>query len=207
MPKLFVPTPNVVEVTFEHRTTETITACHVLHLLNNNPPTTEAQVNDLCFNLSGYYAQQIAPFLSHEWQYDTLTCTPIDSAGLFTTIDHSHIVLGGIAAPALPNNCAARLELLTGLPGRSFRGRKKVGGIPENKVSGNRIDPLWLESVRSGWQGLGFFVLGLSWTWVLLSKVAGHIVRTEGLVTPITDVLIRDNAMGSCRSRVHHTPA
>lgn len=188
MPKLFVPTPNVVEVTFEHFGYAAKNMSHVLHLLNNNPPTVEDQVNDLIFNLANWYAVQVMPWIGHEVQFDTATCLPIDEAGLFQTIDHAHIVHGGLSGVAMPNQDAFCLELLTLTAGRMGRGRKYVSGIPRSVVVGNDVTLQWAISIRDAWRGLIPIAAGLGWTWGVLSKRLDGAPRTEGVITPIVDV-------------------
>jgi len=201
MPKLFVPTPNVVEVTFQHFGYDSVNMCHVLHLLNNNPPTTGPQVNDLIGNLSNWYAVQVMPFISSYVQYDTATCRPIDEPDLFETIDHAHIVHGGINSLAMPNMDSFRLNLYTGVPGRSFRGAKNISGIPRLYVSGNRVDASWAALIRAAWYGLIPIATGLGWTWCVLSKEADGEPRAEGVVTPITAVEYKTLVLSNQESR------
>jgi len=188
MPKLFVPTPDVVEVTFEHFGFEGINMCHVLHLLNLNPPTIEDHVNDLVGNLANWYATQVMPFISNHVQFDTATCLPIDEADLFQTVDHAHIVHGGVSGQMMPNQDAFRLELLTATPGKMGRGCKYISGIPRVVVVGNDVTLQWATFVRDAWRGLIPIAAGLGWTWVVLSKTLGGAPRAEGVVSPITDV-------------------
>lgn len=188
MSKLFVPTPDVVEVTLEHFGFEGINMAHVLHLLNLNPPTTEDQVNDLIGNLANWYATQVMPYICNQVQFDTATCVPIDAPDLFQTIDHAHIVHGGISGQMMPNQDAFRLELLTTLPGRSGRGCKYISGLPRSVVVGNDVTLQWATFIRDAWRGLIPIAAGLGWTWVVLSKITEGAPRAEGVVTPITDV-------------------
>lgn len=188
MAKLFVPTPNVVEVTFEHFGYEAKNMCHVLHLLNNEPPTVEAQVNDLIFNLSNWYAVQVMPYIGNQIQFDTATCLPIDAPDLFQTIDHAHIVHGGLSGVAMPNQDAFRLELITLTAGRMGRGCKYVSGIPRSVVVGNDVTLQWAISIRDAWRGLIPIATGLGWTWGVLSKRLAGVPREEGIITPIVGV-------------------
>lgn len=205
MSKLFVPTPNVVEVSWETFAADSINTTNVCHFLNNNPPTTQLQIDHFVGALSTWYAVNVMPFLSHEWTYDTCKMLPIDVDGLDFTVDHAHIVGGGYPQPALPNNCALRLELRTGVPGRAYRGCKYIGGVPDNVITGNRFDPGWIIFIEVAWSSLIPIATGNGWTWVLLSKIEGGIPRAEGLVTPITEVFAQNNVVDSMKRRVHQT--
>jgi len=188
MPKLFVPTPDVVEATFEHFGFEGKNMCHVLHFNNGNPPTTEGQINSFIFNLANWYATQVMPFICSQVQFDTATMQPIDAPGLFQTVDHAHIVRGGYSGQMMPNKDAVNLELLTTVPGRAGRGRKIISGIPRSVVVGNEVTLQWAILVRDAWRGLIPFAAGQGWQWVVLSKEAGGVPRTTGVISAIVDV-------------------
>lgn len=205
MPKIFVPTPNAVEVTIQHRVFEGNTASHVVHFLNNNPPTTVDQTNAFVGQIADWYRGNVVYLLSIEWQFDTVTIQPIDSAGLDVTVDIAHIKKGGISDKALPDNCVLRLEMITALAGRSYRGHRKIGGIARSVVEGNRVKPTWAELVRAAWETLILFAQDSGWTWCVLSKVADGVPRAEGVMTPITAVTVKDDVIDSWRPRVHHT--
>jgi hypothetical protein len=188
MAKLFVPTPDVVEVTFEHFGYNAKNMCHVLHFLNASPPTTEDQVNSFIFELSNWYATQVMPFLCNQVQFDTATCLPIDEDGLFQTVDHAHIVHGGYSGLMMPNKDALNLELLTTVPGRAGRGRKIISGIPRSVVVGNEVTLQWAILVRDAWRGLITFAANQGWEWVVLSKEDSGAPRSAGVVSAIVDV-------------------
>lgn len=188
MPKLFVPTPDCVEVTFEHFGFEGKNMCHVLHFNNANPPTTEAQQDDFIFNLANWYATQVMPFICSQVQFDTATIVALDAPGLFQTVDHAHIVHGGYSGQMMPNKDALNLELLTTVPGRMGRGRKIVSGIPRSVVVGNEVTLQWAILIRDAWRGLITFAANQGWTWVVLSKELDGAPRAAGVVTAIVDV-------------------
>jgi hypothetical protein len=204
MPKLFVPTPDVVEITWEVFAADTTNTCNVVHILNQNPPTTQLQVDSVIGNLSNWYAVNVMPFVSRDWKFDTATALPLDTAGLDQTIDHAHIVAGGWGDNALPNNCAFRLEKRTGVVGRSFRGCIYQGGVPEMRVDGNTVALDWALLMEAAWASLIPICNGLGWTLVVLSKITGGAPRVTGLVTPVTSIYMKDQIIDAQRGRVHH---
>jgi len=95
---------------------------------------------------------------------------------------------GTDASPALPNNVTFAIKKLSGLTGRSARGRVFWIGIPRNKtslVNENLLDATYaglivedIDFVRSTIEGLA------GWDAVLVSRVTGGFARPFGVTFP-----------------------
>lgn len=109
---------------------------------------------------------------------------------------------GGVAGAALPNNVSWVVKFLTGLAGRSFRGRNYVAGLNAGMVSdqdilGGRADDivtqytLFLTSNKPA-----------GWDWVIASRFHLNAPRVTGITTPVTNVGFTDLVIDSQRRRL-----
>lgn len=105
----------------------------------------------------------------------------------------------GIGMPAC---LAARVDFRTGLDGKWYNGRNYLPWIPRDYVLKSHIDPEWLESVRSAYEGMIALANTHGWDWVVPSRRLGGLPRTEGITTPITEVAIPDNRIHTWRQRL-----
>lgn len=119
--------------------------------------------------------------------------------------ESSSIATGLVSNAALPGNVALCLSLRTGLSGRSRRGRIYLGGIPENYVTANEITAELASSINTkATEFLGDIATGLEGQGevVVISRYANKQLRTEPLVTVVTDMLLKDRVVDSQRRRL-----
>lgn len=112
-------------------------------------------------------------------------------------------VRGLNSASTISNNVALCLTLRTALPGRSYRGRIFVPGMPSNHVVGNYADGSYVASVVSAFNG--FFSLTLADKTIPLcvySRRHNGAWRTSGVLTPVTQLSARDNRLDTMRRRL-----
>lgn len=105
----------------------------------------------------------------------------------------------------LPGNVAWAVKFVTGLAGRSFRGRNYVCGFGEDAMSGNTLVTGLANTLLGNYRMLlgGGDVLPDGWTWGVLSRQHLGSPRVEGLFTPITGVSYTDLTVDSQRKRLH----
>lgn len=99
---------------------------------------------------------------------------------------------GGDTGDPLPANCALLMEQITGLRGRSYRGRTYLFGFPETRVSGSTWESAWRNQLRTE------FLNWLSWDvptgpaiLSVASRVHDGVERTTGVLTPVIDLGMR----------------
>lgn len=142
------------------------------------------------------------------WLYATYVFSGVAYRGLRTASDITGVVAvapvtGGAGAPSLPNNVAISIARVTGLAGRSFRGRVYIPvTAAENLATTNTISPTFgtacialLNAVRDAGDAD-------DWTHVVVSKQTGGAPRVTGVTTPITNYSIRDYVTDSMRRRL-----
>lgn len=99
-----------------------------------------------------------------------------------TTLPHA----GEIATDASPNNVAICVTWLTGLTGRSYRGRTYLGGLPYDDFVNSIINGTRLASILVDMIHLVDLVNAEGWDLVVNSLQTGGAPRANGLNTPIT---------------------
>lgn len=133
--------------------------------------------------LSSVWSGDILPFLSSSYSFAGVHArglrTPVD----IETDDVSDAGVGGVATGALPNNVAFCVKRLSGLAGRSARGRVFIGGIPfAERSSTNVFDVSWAADIVAGLNGLRTAWVAADWLEVIVSR------RTAGVanIPPIS---------------------
>lgn len=93
---------------------------------------------------------------------------------------------GGSVSPA---NVTVAIKWLTGLRGRSYRGRTYVVGVAKDDVTGDTVTNTYLGSLNDVFQG--FLDLDIAdWEFVVASYFNDGAWRTTGVITPVTGVAI-----------------
>lgn len=199
---IFVPCPDIVEVEFLSTLYDNVETENVVHLRNDAPPTTLAQMTALAIDLAMWHNLRMSPFRSEDATFDGVVVRPLDSAGLGGASDFADGGPGTVTGAALPNNNAARIELRTALGGRAHRGCLYFGGIPRGVVVGDTIDATYLDDLALNWSALQLEVNPSGFTWGVLSRFADGVPRTAGVFEPITDVFWVNQLVDSMRKRL-----
>jgi hypothetical protein len=96
--------------------------------------------------VSDQWAADIIPALSAQYVLTGAVARTLGLAG--TQGDHATSTAGGQAGDPYSSAIAAKVNILTGIRGRSFRGRTGIAGLLETQVSGNT----YVEASRSDMQ-------------------------------------------------------
>jgi hypothetical protein len=195
----FVPVVNAVEVTVKYLYRQQICENVLGFLDNDGLPTTDDLINLLSL-LQGWLNDEYMPFLSddvvglalHARSLTTVSSPVADSA--FTTT-------GGIAVPGDPNNVTLAVSFRTGIPGRSFRGRSYIIGVPSDQIAENTVSPTFLSNMLTAYAALPP-ILGTMWSHAVLSRFTGGAPRVSGVASPVTSYLFTDNIVDSQRRRL-----
>lgn len=169
---------------------------------NASPPFSD--VVDLLSAVSAWYLGSIASLASSTWSFVRAQARVLATADGLVLDDSSNQGAGGVGGGAAPNNVSFAISFRTALGGRSNRGRNYVPGIPLQAVSGNTITSDFVDNYVQAYQALlvGGGVLPGDWTWVVVSRQTGGVVRPTGVTIPITTVLATDNIVDSQRRRL-----
>jgi hypothetical protein len=111
-------------------------------------------------------------------------------------------ILGGDTSQAMPGNVSLAVSFRTGLAGRSFRGRNFVPGLTVGDVGGNTVTTDFQTVVQDAYNALLTALADSDFTWVVVSRVADHVLRESGLSTPVISAFVTDVLIDSMRRRL-----
>lgn len=183
----FIPASQIIRTTVEYLLDGQILA-NVFHV-DANEPVTAAVIDLVLDEFENWLDTELMPLLSED-----ITATGVVGRDL-TTITGPLVerplttpIAGGTAFPALPNNVAVCVTLLTDLSGRSFRGRSYMPGLAENSAVLSELGPSGATNVGLAYIALVDALSLAGYELVVTSFQAGLAPRAAGVSTPITAV-------------------
>ena len=123
-------------------------------------------------------------------------------ADITTTAIPASAVFGGNTNPPLPGNVAFCVTHVTGLTGRSNRGRTYFGGISQPQVSGDTLLQQTADSFVNALEALRQAADNEGWTHVVVSLYNNRQPRTTGVTIPVTGYRYADRTLDSQRRRL-----
>lgn len=109
---------------------------------------------------------------------------------------------GGAGVGCLSGNISFAVKFLTGLAGRSFRGRNFLFGLPTTAVSGNTLFAPFAASYVGAFTDFLDDMLAAEFTWVVVSRVADGIERVEAVATAVITAALTNLIVDSQRRRL-----
>lgn len=142
-----------------------------------------ADLSSLANIVDQYYAANVLPYLSAALIYVKTEVRGLDDINdqVVENVDGSGF--GGIASNPLPNNVSYVIKRLSGLTGRSARGRLYIPGIPENarQTDENYITSAFNISMVGGWDSIRSAIGAVGWVPVIVSRYSEGVKRAEGV--------------------------
>lgn len=117
--------------------------------------------------------------------------------------DVTHQSEPGLLGLASPGNVSFVVKFLTGLTGRSFRGRNYLP-VPSNVTAGNQVSAFTAGNYVQVYLNLLAAVGAATgnWQWVILSRIADGVLRPTAIGTPVTSASYSDLDLDSQRRRL-----
>jgi len=107
---------------------------------------------------------------------------------------------------SFPNNVTIAIKKLSGLSGRSARGRSFWIGVPRNETifdDENRLEPVYVTQIVDDIQAVRNLISGLAgWNAVLVSRFTGGSKRPAGVTFDWADTVATDNRLDTQRARL-----
>lgn len=98
---------------------------------------------------------------------------------------------GVVTGQPMPNSVTVAVRMVTALRGRSYRGRSYFIGLGESQVEGNTIPETVQNGIRNGYLALLNISYGaIQANMAVLSKVHSLATRTQGVLTPVTNITV-----------------
>jgi len=197
----FQPAPNTVSVEFRG----TYLGEQVESMLHFELPGTPTalDVENIATDMNNWWAGTPFSLMSTGYIYRETYARSLHSSAApeFTVLTNAGDP-GGQVSPAMPGNVTFTIKFLTGLTGRSFRGRNYVTGIVENMCIGNAIDVAVADAWKEGYEEIFPLATSGGYVWVVLSRVQGGVVLTNAVGAPVTNVGYSDLFLDSQRRRL-----
>jgi hypothetical protein len=203
----FVPVPNAalaeIRMTVDSQQVE-----NTLWFAGTTEPDAPSLVT-LANNVAGWWIDNYAPLVGAEVILREVYVSSQHSAdGPTSTFVPPVTTTGAISEEVMPNNVALTVSFRTAFRGRSRRGRNYVVGLVQSQVVVNTITAAVAASWIDAYEAVGTAVSGTGFTWVVASRFSGvdadgrPIPRAEGIVTPVSAVVIVDRIVDSQRRRL-----
>lgn len=183
----FVPNAAVAEVVL-HYTQDLQRLANVLHFYDFGGWNSD-QLLQLATDVRNWWVTSIKPSVS-----DTVFLTDTTAKSLETEAEPTYMfgtgAAGSASSPALPNNVTLAVKLVTGLSGRSFRGRIYHVGLTEGQVVGNTVAEGTRTSLLSDYLELLNPAVISYGTLCVYSRISAGAERPTGAATVVLDMSI-----------------
>lgn len=165
-------------------------------------------LTDLAIAINSWVTAEIIPLTASSCSFIGSTAVDMSSAGQEgVEIDEGTPVPGTGGSPGLPSNVTAALKFLTGLTGRSNRGRNFLVGIPAQATTGDLVNSASSAEWVAAYNALADYLVDLGADHVVASLYSGvdsagkPIPRSAGVVHSVTAYAM-DLALDSMRRRL-----
>lgn len=111
--------------------------------------------------------------------------------------------MGLYNSPAMPNNVTLAVKLLTGLSGRSARGRTYYVGLGEGNVLGNFVVAPTTIAIQAMFEALRTKIATVAdVSLAVLSRQTGGVVRPQGVMYTVIQIALGDSRIDTQRRRL-----
>lgn len=183
----FIPANQIVRTTLEYLLDGQILA-NVFHI-DANEAVDAVVTNAILDIVEDWWTNDLMPSLSQDLQATGLVGRDLTTiTGGLVERPLAAPVFGDVASPALPNNVALCISILTDLAGRSYRGRSYMPGLSESQVTLSEVTAE-VAGFFAGQYILLVDALSLAgYELVVTSFQAAGIPRAAAVSTPVTAV-------------------
>lgn len=130
-----------------------------------------------------------------------ITDLTTETGPTLTSTANAALTGSNVNGSALPGNVAFALSFRTPNRGRSGRGRNYIGGLTEGDVTANSLATSRADSFRDAYSAFLSEAL-FPYRWVVVSRYHDGVLRSEGLVQPVSTVLYTDLKIDTMRGRL-----
>lgn len=179
----------------------------------------EPCVNTLHFEATGTYdltaAQALAAlvvtdwlagfmsvWMSNQYIFASVSVRGLELVNDFQWTEPAGNVAGAAAADPLPGNAAWVVKFISGLTGRSARGRNYISGLSSAGVNGNQLAATAADAIVATYEQISADAAVLGWSHVITSRVTGGVARPVGVNFPVAAITYTDLDMDSMRRRL-----
>ena len=160
-------------------------------------------IADLAEATDLWMGTELLPLLSDNVSYTITNVRGLESENDIERSSSVSAAQGGVAAVPLPNNIAFVVKRLSGLTGRSARGRVYVPGIPTSAQTSNEnfVGQTFADNVLAAFNEFQSYLTGTGWTEVIVSRYTAGAKRLLGVTFPVVNWEYTDFRLDSRRDR------
>lgn len=162
----------------------------------------QTAIDDLAAAVDGWAGTDLRSILAQETAYTTTSVRGLENAVDFFSVNATGAGIGSTTGEQLPGLVAFAVKRITGLAGRSARGRVFLPvpqndlGSDENQVAGARVT-----AYVAALNVLRADMLLAGWTEVVVSRYTLGAARPVGVTYPVTNYLATDTFIDTQRRR------
>lgn len=198
----FQSVPNAAEaiISFDHTSVTVSISLYAVRVGGY----TATELAQLANAVDLWVGTELRPVLCVQTNYLQTEVRGLEFLNDSTVIDTTSSGVGGISGNNLPNNCAFVVKRLSGLTGRSARGRVYLPGIPSTRLQSNEnlVDPTWANGVRAAFNAINGYYAGLGWQDCIVSRYTNGLTRPTGVTFAVTQWTYTDVRVDSRRDRL-----
>lgn len=198
----FQPAPNVLQAQIRLTMPGNVLAENVLHFLKTGYTVADAQ--DLADAVDGWVGTDLLDVLSTGVTYRETYVKGLGSALDVQATADTNAGAGSVGTSAfVPNSAAVAVKLMSGLTGRSGRGRVFHPLIaPSQLASQVAVDPTAAAAIATVWSNLIDVAATAGFTWGILSRIQEGVPLASAILYPIVNAVVQDLFIDSQRRRL-----
>jgi len=181
----FIPVPNAGLLTAQFQDQDGVIAVN-RHYMQISAAPDSAELGDVASAYLDWFVEQFAVGMENNWSLTGLSVRDMNVEDGFEFIQSSILPVNGtVGSGRLPNQVSATVTWITGIVGRSFRGRTYVVGLPGSSVATGqkRLTDVAQSDFQDRFNGL-LTVLGeAAHPLVVVSLESGLVPREAGVST------------------------
>lgn len=161
-------------------------------------------IQDLATAVDDWVLVHLRPILGSETMYVRTEVRGLENEEDFFSESANGSGLGGVTSASVPNQVCLAMKRVSGLTGRSARGRVYVP-IYEAVLSTNENAVLtsFADDLRDVLDLLRGLILVIEWVEVIVSRWNEGVKRTSGITFPVTGYTYTDTTVDTQRGRLH----
>lgn len=197
----YIPAPNTAKVSLVgnlHGQTIVNSLC-----VERVDALTPALLQDAATVMRTWYVDSYRAYLSDQYVLMRVEARDLsiqDGHGI--EIDAPTFSTGLNTSGSMPANVALSIKKVTGMVGRTRRGRWYLAAVPRGVVVGSSVTNPWANMLVESMNYQLTLFQQAGWTPVVVSYQSNKIKRTTALTTPITSYVLVDYVLDSQRRRL-----
>lgn len=162
----------------------------------------ETLLTALAAAIGTWWVDNMLPALAASYIVNSIVVQDLNAEAGAIVEDFAHSgTPGEDGTGSMPNNVSWVVKFVTGLSGRSFRGRNYIPGLTRGTVTGDYVALSFADGIKSIYEMLldSFFA---DTAWTVVSRQENLTPRTVGVATKVTSVGYTDLVVDSRRRRL-----